>query len=100
MTDNLFDLSAEYDELLDRGLRLSGENKYFFIDGRIRDLTGHLPDGWTPRRIYSTLALTRCAVLVASSCWSGQIASRPPCRTICSTGRLDAHADRVDMPGH
>lgn len=47
----LFDKSREYEEMLDRGLRLSGESKDFFMEGRLRDLAGQLPSDFRPRRI-------------------------------------------------
>jgi SAM-dependent methyltransferase len=51
VADNLFDRSAEYDAMLDRGLRLSGENRHYFARGRLRDLYRQLPAGFRPRRI-------------------------------------------------
>jgi SAM-dependent methyltransferase len=51
MGDNLFDLSQEYDAMLNKGLRLSGEEKSFFIRGRLQDLQSQLPPSFTPRRI-------------------------------------------------
>lgn len=39
----LFDKSTEYDEMLNRGISLSGEHKYFFIHGRFADLLKTLP---------------------------------------------------------
>lgn len=51
MNQNLFDCSKEYDEMLSRGIRFSGEDKRFFIVGRIRDLQGQLPPNFNPRRI-------------------------------------------------
>lgn len=51
MTEALFDLSQEYDEMLNRGIRLSGEDKYFFIRGRVGDLVGQLPVDFNPGRI-------------------------------------------------
>ncbi len=47
----MFDLAQDYDALLQQGIRLSGENKAFFIQGRIRDLGGQLPPEVQPRRI-------------------------------------------------
>lgn len=41
--EELFDKSAEYDEMLNRGISLSGEDKYFFIHGRFRDLVKNIP---------------------------------------------------------
>ncbi len=51
MSEGLFDLSHEYDEMLQRGLALSGENKDFFASGRIRDMRAQLPPGFEPLRI-------------------------------------------------
>jgi len=47
----LFDLSAEYTQMLNQGLRLSGESQEFFIDGRLKSLRPHLPADFAPRRI-------------------------------------------------
>ncbi len=47
----LFDLAGEYDEMLNRGIRLSGENKAFFIAGRVGDLARQLPSNFNPDRI-------------------------------------------------
>jgi len=43
--EELFDKSAEYDEMLNKGISLSGENKYFFIHGRFSDLVKNIPEG-------------------------------------------------------
>lgn len=51
MTKILFDLSHEYDEMLNNGLQLAGEDKHFFIRGRIKDLKNQLPNEFCPRRI-------------------------------------------------
>jgi SAM-dependent methyltransferase len=51
MSDALFDLSEKYEAMLQQGLQLSGEDQHFFIAGRVRDLCGQLPAGWTPRRV-------------------------------------------------
>jgi len=51
MSNNLFNCSTEYDEMLNRGIRLSGEDKRFFILGRICDLQRQLPSSFGPRRI-------------------------------------------------
>lgn len=48
---NLFDRAAEYDRLLEKGLRLSGESRAWFMEQRITDLRAHLPEGFRPRRI-------------------------------------------------
>jgi SAM-dependent methyltransferase len=47
----LFDRADEYDAMLQQGLKLSGEDKHFFIHGRLADLQGNLPAGLEPRRI-------------------------------------------------
>jgi SAM-dependent methyltransferase len=47
----MFDLAQEYDTLLKQGIRLSGEEKGFFIRGRLRDLVHRLPAGFLPERI-------------------------------------------------
>ncbi|HVE11859.1 MAG TPA: class I SAM-dependent methyltransferase [Elusimicrobiota bacterium] len=47
----LFDDPASYDEMLKRGISLSGEEKDFFIAGRLAALLEALPPGFAPRRI-------------------------------------------------
>jgi SAM-dependent methyltransferase len=47
----MFDLAQEYDAMLQRGIRLSGEGKEFFIRGRLQDLYRRLPAGFHPERI-------------------------------------------------
>jgi SAM-dependent methyltransferase len=42
MSEALFDLEEEYEAMLNQGIRLSGENKDFFIAGRIEDLRKQL----------------------------------------------------------
>lgn len=51
MGEKLFDLSEKYEAMLERGLRLSGEDSYYFVRERLRDLRTQLPFDWTPRRI-------------------------------------------------
>jgi SAM-dependent methyltransferase len=51
MNKNLFDLGKQYDEMLNRGIRLSGEDKRFFIAGRIQVLKRQLPPSFSPRCI-------------------------------------------------
>jgi len=46
----LFDLAAEYDAMLDRGIRLSGEDRHFFLRGRLAALSRRLC-GPRPRRV-------------------------------------------------
>jgi SAM-dependent methyltransferase len=47
----LFDLSAEYRQMLDKGIRLSGEDQEFFIRGRLDSLQSRLPPDFMVRRI-------------------------------------------------
>jgi SAM-dependent methyltransferase len=49
--ENLFDKSREYEEMLDRGVRLSGESREFFMVGRVNDLREQLPRDFRPKRI-------------------------------------------------
>ncbi len=42
---------AEYDQMLHRGIKLSGEEKQYFITGRLQDLRRNLPGNFAPRRI-------------------------------------------------
>ena len=47
----LFDLSAEYEEMLNKGIGLSGENREFFIAGRLLGLKELLNPQFKPDRI-------------------------------------------------
>jgi SAM-dependent methyltransferase len=47
----LFDLSEQYAEMLQQGIRLSGEDQRFFIEGRLQDLVRRLPQNYQPRRV-------------------------------------------------
>jgi SAM-dependent methyltransferase len=51
MTETLFDLSEQYEEMLRMGVRLSGEDPAYFMRERILDLRKTLPRGWRPSRI-------------------------------------------------
>ncbi len=51
MTEPLFECASEYESLLQQGTRLSGEDRHFFIRGRVADLAAHLPAAFRPRRI-------------------------------------------------
>ncbi len=51
MGEVLFDLSAEYEEMLNRGIRLSGEDRQYFIAGRVKQLQQRLLPAASPRRI-------------------------------------------------
>jgi SAM-dependent methyltransferase len=47
----LFDRSEEYEAMLARGLRLSGEDRHYFIAGRLEALRALLGAGFRPRAI-------------------------------------------------
>ncbi|MCE9539859.1 MAG: class I SAM-dependent methyltransferase [Bacteroidetes bacterium] len=49
--EELFDRSAEYDEMLNKGIALSGEDKYFFIRARFGDLINNIPKSKTIKKI-------------------------------------------------
>ncbi len=51
MGEELFDRAEDYDAMLDEGIRLSGEDKSWFIDERLRWLAEELPVGLAPTRI-------------------------------------------------
>jgi SAM-dependent methyltransferase len=51
MPEELFDLSREYQEMLNQGIRLSGENQEFFIRGRLQSLRVRLGSHFSPARI-------------------------------------------------
>lgn len=50
-SEPLFDLTQEYDEMLHRGLKLSGETREFFMRGRVEDMSAVLAGLEAPRRI-------------------------------------------------
>ena len=47
----MFDCSKEYDMMLQKTVPLSGEDKQYFIRGRLRDLRRQLPASFNPGRI-------------------------------------------------
>lgn len=49
--EELFDLSAEYEQMLNQGIGLSGESRQFFIEGRLKGLKGLLEPGFVVKRI-------------------------------------------------
>lgn len=51
MSEGLFDKSSEYDDMLGRGLAVTGDDKMFYMRGRIANMAGRLPDSFTPRKI-------------------------------------------------
>ncbi len=50
-TNKLFDKSLEYDQMLNKGLALSGEDKYYFIHGRFKDLKNNIPAGTSIKKV-------------------------------------------------
>lgn len=48
---DFFDKSSEYEQMLEAGIRLSGENREWFMRQRIRSLRDRLPAGFRPRRV-------------------------------------------------
>jgi len=51
LTEELFDLASEYESMLQKGVGLSGEDRHFFIRGRLSELAAKLPAGWSPARV-------------------------------------------------
>jgi SAM-dependent methyltransferase len=51
MPESLFDRSAEYEQMLNQGIRLSGEGRGFFSAGRLRSLRAKLAPDFKPSRI-------------------------------------------------
>ncbi|HXP86561.1 MAG TPA: class I SAM-dependent methyltransferase [Bryobacteraceae bacterium] len=51
MSEALFDLSEEYQAMLDQGIRLSGEDMFFFLEGRLRLLESRVRSRGPVRRI-------------------------------------------------
>jgi SAM-dependent methyltransferase len=47
----LFDLSQEYDSMLNKGIKLSGEDKFYFIKGRLNEIKTVLPKNFAPEKI-------------------------------------------------
>ncbi len=47
----MFGCPKEYDMMLQKGIRLSGEDKQYFIHGRLQDLCHQLPVSFKPSRI-------------------------------------------------
>ncbi|MGA2715458.1 MAG: class I SAM-dependent methyltransferase [Bryobacteraceae bacterium] len=51
MSETLFDLSEQYEEMLRMGVSLSGEDPSYFMGARVDDLRRNLPRAWNPSRI-------------------------------------------------
>ncbi len=49
--EELFDLSQEYDAMLNQGLAISGESKMYFVEGRLKDIRSQLKDKQSVLRI-------------------------------------------------
>lgn len=47
----MFKCEHEYDVMLQKGIKLSGEDKQYFIRGRLQDLCRILPEGYQPEGI-------------------------------------------------
>ena len=47
----MFDLAEEYDTLLQKGISISGEDKQYFIRGRLQDLCNQFPMSFDPGSI-------------------------------------------------
>jgi len=57
----------QYEEMLNRGIRLSGENREFFIRGRLASRQARLPRDWRPRRILDY----GCGIGTTAHCLTG-----------------------------
>lgn len=51
MTEALFDKSLEYDAMLARGLAVTGDDKAYFMRGRVQNMVGRLPGHFKPAKI-------------------------------------------------
>lgn len=51
MNKTLFNRAEEYDRMLTKGIKLSGEEKQYFISRRLQDLVRHFPTNFVPNRI-------------------------------------------------
>lgn len=51
MPEALFDLSTEYERMLNQGIRLSGETQEFFIRGRLNGLQSRLSPSFQVRKV-------------------------------------------------
>lgn len=51
MTETLFDLSAEYEQMLRKGVDLTGEDPAYFMRSRVADVQRSLPPAWRVKRI-------------------------------------------------
>ena len=49
--EQLFEEGAAYEEMLNRGIGLSGESKDFFVEGRLKNMREVLPADFTPKKI-------------------------------------------------
>jgi len=81
MREPLFDLSAEYEQMLNQGIRLSGGDRHFFLIGRVRYLMGILPMDFRPKRILdfgcgSNFVQALGARCRNANCWLGVVENR------------------------
>jgi len=51
MAEALFDLSEEYERMLNQGISLSGEDLHYFVAGRLAALVGNLPKSFSPQSV-------------------------------------------------
>ncbi|MEO8592841.1 MAG: class I SAM-dependent methyltransferase [Candidatus Solibacter sp.] len=51
MTEELFDLSAEYEHMLRKGVDLTGEDPSYFLRGRVAEVKRRMPSACSVRRI-------------------------------------------------
>src|SRR6266478_10014857 len=67
MPEVLFEQSSDYEEMLNRGIRLGGESRDFYIHGRVNQLRKRLPSARPIQRILDFGCGTgnTCAVLAA-----------------------------------
>ncbi len=51
MSEESFDSPQHYEQMLNQGISLSGENRDYFAEGRVAEVVRRLPGGFRPRRI-------------------------------------------------
>lgn len=69
MSEAGFEEPEQYEAMLDRGIGLSGEDKHYFLAGRIRDLQARLPREFSPRRVLDYGCGTGETVAYLSECF-------------------------------
>jgi SAM-dependent methyltransferase len=68
MPEQPFDSPQRYDQMLSRGISLSGETRDYFAEGRVAEVVRRLPRGFLPRRIldYGCGTGDTCRLLAAA----------------------------------